>query len=101
MAKWADYCVTHVRYNTKRTHIDSVKMCEDKGDSLGSAMVVSRQWVVESIEQNTTFVTAPPGEEGKIKEGARVEIIVVNGEKYLRTDANSKAADNLGNLPEF
>jgi hypothetical protein len=101
MAKWADYLVVAVRYNAKRTHIDLVKVCADNGDTVGAETMQGRQWVVDKRERGTTFITAPPGENGTYKKGAFVDVIVVNREKYLRTDANNDPRDNLGNLPEF
>lgn len=101
MAKWADYLVTAVRYNEERTHIDVVTVHEDKGDSMGPATSQTRSWVVSARTQGLTFITAPQADNGKYVKGAFVEIIKVNGEKFLRTDANAKARDNLGNLPEF
>ena len=38
---------------------------------------------------------------GQWVNGAKVEIISVNGGKYLRTDRNNTPKDNLGSLPEF
>jgi hypothetical protein len=33
--------------------------------------------------------------------GAKVEVISVNGNKFLRTDRNQTSKDNLDNLPNF
>ena len=101
MAKWADYCISAVRYNSEHTHIVKVNACDDKGDSLGSSSEWARTQVVSTLEAGKTFVTIYKGEDGKYKKGEDVRIIPFNGVKYIRTDANSKAADNLGNLPEF
>lgn len=101
MAKWADYRVYEVRYNAKRTHIEWVKVRVDKGDTVGPETTQARQWVVDERGRGTTFITTPRGENGTHKKGAFVEIIKVNHEKYLRTDANSAPGDNLGSLPEF
>lgn len=99
MSKWADYLVVAVRYNAGRTHVEAVKACEDKGDSVGAETVMTRSAVVASIARYT-FMTAYK-ENGKYQKGAFVEIVRVNGDPYLRTDANAKASDNLGSLPEF
>lgn len=101
MAKWADYCISAVRYNTEHTHIDKVRVCPDLGDKLGNFSEIVRGDVVNAIERGNSFVTIYANSDGNWKKGEDVRIIIVGGEKYLRTDANSKAADNLGNLPEF
>lgn len=101
MAKWADYCISEVRYNTEHTHIVKVKVYPDLGDTLGNITELTRLEVVNSIGQGKSFVTIYRNSEGKFNKGEDVRIITVSGTKYIRTDANSKAADNLGNLPEF
>ena len=101
MAKWAAYCTSAVRYNDEHTHIVKVKACEDKGDTLGDITEWARSDVVNAIDRGKSFVTIYKGSDGKYKKGEDVRIITVNTVKYIRTDANHKAADNLGNLPEF
>ncbi len=101
MAKWADYCISAVRYNAEHTHIVKVKVHTDMGDTLGNDTEWTRTDVVSAIENKKTFVTITRSTDGKWKKGEDVRIITIGGVKYLRTDANSKASDNLGNLPEF
>ena len=102
MAKWADYCISEVRYNPEHTHIVKVKVHVDNGDTIGQPTEWTRNEVVTTIGDNKTFVTIVRSTDGKNwHKGEDVRIITINGVRYLRTDANNKAADNLGNLPEF
>ena len=101
MSKWADYCISEVRYDSNNKHIDKVKVHEDKGDKMGSASEWSRAAVVTSIEDKKTFVTITKNSEGNWKKGAEVGIIHVNLKKYLRTDRDKTESDNLGKLPTF
>lgn len=101
MAKWADYCISAVRYDAAHTHIVKVRVHVDSGESIGAATEETRSTVVSLIERGRTFVTIVLSSDGKWRKGEDVHIVTVNGVKYLRTDANSRAADNLGNLPEF
>lgn len=101
MAKWADYCISAVRYNVERTHIVKVKVHADTGDSIGNATDWARSDVVSAIESGKTFVTITRTSDEKWSKGEDVRPVTINGVKYIRTDANSKASDNLGNLPEF
>jgi hypothetical protein len=101
LAKWADYCISAVRYNPEHAHIVKVRVCPDLVDKLGNFSEMARSDVVNAIERGNSFVTIYASADGKWKKGEDVRIIIVSGVKYLRTDANSKAADNLGNLPEF
>lgn len=101
MDKWADYGISMVRYNDERTHIVKVQVREDKGDTLGSAEEWLRTQVVSALERGKTFVTILQSADGKWRKGQDVHIVIVKGVKYIRTDQNQKASDNLENLPEF
>jgi hypothetical protein len=101
MGKWADYGISHVRYDDEHTHIVKVRVLENKGDTFGPAEEWARKQVVSAIEGGTTFVTILKTSEGKWKKGQDVHIITVKGLKYIRTDQNAQASDNLENLPEF
>ena len=101
MVKWADYCISEVKYNEERTHIVKVKVHEDKGESIGGALEWSRQQVVSALEGGKTFVTILKTSDDKWRQGQDVHTIVVNGTKFIRTDQNQTAADNLEKLPEF
>jgi len=101
MTKWADYCISSVRYNPEHTHIVKTKVHTDGGDTLGGASEWTRTEVVDAIGRGKTFVTITRSSDSKWSKGEDVRIAIVNSTKYIRTDANSKASDNLGSLPEF
>lgn len=102
MAKWADFIITAVKYNGDRTHISEVKRSRDTGESLNDEQIRTRGQIVNGIEKKGfTYVTAFKKSNGDYTKGARVEIVTVNEKKYLRTDKNKTARDNLENLPEF
>ena len=101
MAKWADYCISAVRYDDEKTHIVRVRVHVDNGDTIADAKEWTRQSVVSSLEDGKSFVTITKSSDGKWKKGEDVHIIEVKGKKYIRTDANKRESDNLGKLPEF
>jgi len=100
MPKWADYGISKVRYNKERTHIDKVKVLEDKGELFGPEEEWTRVQVVSAIDEGTSFVTIIK-KDNQWNKGQKVDIIIINKVKYIRTDKNSKESDNLENLPEF
>lgn len=100
MAKWADYCISRVRYNEKHSHIVKVEAMPDNGENLGTKVEFTREDVVAKIDRGTTFVTVTSND-GKWKKGEDVRIVRINGVKYIRTDQNQKESDNLGALPEY
>ncbi|GEM_PF-2881462 len=97
--KSADYLVTGKRYNENRSRIAAVEV-RSKSKNLHDAEIWSSQKVIDEIEKHQkTFVTSPNvlGIPLRVED---VRVMQVNGIKYLRTDSNSIASDNLSNLPE-
>ena len=95
----ADFCITAVRYNEDRSHIEYVRVNEEKPEKIGTNRTVSRAFVADLIRLGkATFQTRTKTPECKWKLGAPVHLIE---EIYLTTDRNSTKRDNLGNLPEF
>lgn len=101
MTKWADYGISAVRYNQEKTHIVRVKIHVDNGETIGSPQEWARSDVISALERGKTFVTILRGSDNKWNKGQDVHIMTVNGAKYIRTDKNYRASDNLENLPEF
>lgn len=99
-AKWADYVITAVGYNSEHTHIVEVEVRADLGSSLGNSQIFKRQRVVDLIKEGKTFITATLSG-SQYKRGDNVGIVLFNKTEYIRTDGNSRGADNLGNLPEL
>lgn len=89
----ADYVITKVRYNRDESRIDEL-LVNDEGTT--TTRVEQRATVISKIP-GKTYRTQPPS--GGL--GANVQVVDVNGAKFLRTDANKTAKDNLGNLPKF
>ena len=100
MAKWADYVITRVRFNSAGTHIDEVEVADDGESGIGAKRREKRATVIANLKARKTYVTAPPSktEPGQVTKGASVNVVVVNGSEYLRSDANKTARDNLDNL---
>lgn len=101
MDKWADYLISAVRYDPARSHIEKIRVHKDKGDVVGSAFESSRREAIANIKSKQTYITIYKGHDNKWEKGKEVQIIVVDGTEYIRTDRNQKKSDNLENLPEF
>jgi hypothetical protein len=100
--KWADYLITKVKYERSNSAaITEVEIRADNVESIGSPSRMARPEVVRSIAGGTTFVTSRQTPDGKFTKGANVGTVLVEGKKFIRTDANKTAADNLGELPEL
>ena len=95
----ADFCITAVRYNQDRSHIEFVQVKEEKPAEVGPNRTVSRAFVADLIRLGkATFQTRTKAPDGKWKLGAQVHLI---DDVYLTTNKNSTKRDNLENLPEF
>ena len=99
MEKWADYAISAVRFNGKGTYIDQVRVHKDKGNAIGDAEVWSREEIVSALEHDYTFITILNGNQGIWDEGQVVNIVQVDGNKYIRTDEVNNPSDSLNNLP--
>jgi hypothetical protein len=101
MAKWADYLISAVRYNSDHSYIEQVKAFQDLDASLGQEKIYKRETVVNSINLGKTFCTIYKNSENYWQEGQKVFVIKINGVNYIKTADNGTEADNLENLPEF
>jgi hypothetical protein len=101
MDKWADYLISRVRFNSSETHIDKVEVYPDNGDKLGVKTEFTRQTVIALIDKGYTFATIFKNGDGKWDMGAHVEVVPIEGIRYIKTYADSTKRDNLDNLPRF
>ncbi|BCM11202.1 DUF3892 domain-containing protein [Ralstonia pseudosolanacearum] len=101
MTKWADYLISAVQFNPKRTHINRLEIAPDNGDGVGKFLIYERETIVSAIKKGTTFSTIYRNGDGKWNKGKEVFIVPINGTEYLKTVADNKLVDNLDNLPEF
>lgn len=95
----ADFCITAVRYNTDRTHIEYVQVREEKPNEIGPIRTVARAFIADLIRLGkASFITRTKNADNTFTYGARVHLI---DEVYITTDSNNRKRDNLENLPEF
>src|SRR5260221_14326182 len=59
MAKWADYVIFRVRFNTAGTHIDQVEVADDGESQFGPKRTETRATVVTNRKAGETPITAP------------------------------------------
>lgn len=100
MVKWADYCISAVRYNNNGTHIERAQVRKDSDSSVGVPESWTRNEVIDALDKGYTFVTIIKNGNSWNK-GADVHKVIVNQRKYIRTDKNKRASDNLENLPRY
>ena len=103
MAKWADWLILRVRYNAEHTHIVQVEVAEDSDTSHGPKQVWTRQQVIQTIQAGKVVYTAPPSPKDptKVVKGAKVEVVQIGSDLFIKTVPDYTKRDNLGSLPEF
>jgi len=99
--KWADLLISAVKYDASGSHIEALKVHEDQGTNVGPPREDTRTAVVNLLIDGSTVCTIFMGEDGKYRRGAKVGVVTIDGQQYLRTDADAIKADNLGSLPRF
>lgn len=98
--KWADLLISKVDYSAEPRHIVRVALRLDRGAKVGPAVIASRVEVMKWISAGYSVVTIYWKDDGW-QRGAEVQIVTIGGTLYIRTEADRKAVDNLGNLPKF
>lgn len=98
-----DYVITKVSYDNDHSRITHVKQAEydNSENTFESPTEKTRQTVVDSIESGDEYYTVPPDGDGGYTWGDSVEVIPIDGEKFIRTDGNNVKEDNLGEPPEY
>lgn len=95
----ANLCITAVRYNHDHSHIEYVRVNEERPGEIGPNRMVARAFVAYLIRlDKAAFQTRMKTPEGKWRIGAQVHLV---DDVYLTADRNSHKRDNLENLPEF
>ena len=100
MGRWADFCVSRVRYRKDKT-IDLLEVRSDTSSSLGDPKEMVREAAILLMEEGTRFVTVTRTGKDNWEKGSTIRIINVGGRKFLRIDRNPADSDNIGSLPEF
>jgi len=101
MAKWADYCISAVRYTQDGAKIALVRVHRDTGESISASEDMSRDRAISLLRAKSTFCTILKNSEGKWLKGADVSLVGSWPNEYIRTDKNNTTRDNLGSLPTF
>lgn len=98
MTEKIDYYISAIRRSSDR-RISHLKV--HKNEDFNNPSIWTAEQVIQYIEARYVFYTTYIGNDGKYKIGAKVEVFIMNGQKYLRTNRDRTAIDNLENLPEF
>ena len=99
MAKWADYLISQVSYDSNH-RITKVKQHKDNGNKISEGEVVDRNTVTSNLGHGAKYMTMF-GDLGKIRIGKNVRYFRAYEDHYIRIDNNKVTSDNLGELPQL
>ncbi len=95
-----DWWVHEVSYDDDHSRIVSVKAKPVIDGRLGADQIQTRQTVVAAIISGRVYWTMVL-KDGKWVSGAKIEVVPIESEQFLKTEPNNVKEDNLGELPEF
>ena len=95
MEKWADYCISAVRYDENYLHAAKLRVHADKGSSLGKEETWSRDKIIAKMDEGSNFTVVRNGHNGDWEKGPDIKIITVDEKRFLRTDEEIKKADYI------
>ncbi len=98
MAKWADYFISQVSYDSDHLISVAIRHQEtDKGITIGEP--VDRLTIHSDIINGLFYITIYSGKESW-KKGHKIQTFSIGGNPYIRIDENKVTLDHLGDLPE-
>ncbi len=96
----ADYGITEVKYDGIGKYIEWVKVGRFSGSSFGMRENWLRSKFISEYDNEKTFITVLK-QGDRLKKGLEINIVTVDGKKYIRTDNHNEASDHLIDVPEF
>ena len=101
MEKWADYLISAVKTNSDQKIVDFFEVNSDLGNMVCQKQIISRHEVIDSIKKGFTYSTVFKTATGKWRKGDKVNLILIDGENYLKTNKKPDPQDQFDNVPEF
>ncbi len=95
MEKWADYCVSAVRYDENYLHAAKLRVHADKGTSLGKEETWTRDKIFAKMDEGSTFTVVRSTGDGNWDKGPDIKAISIGENRFLRTDDDLKESDYI------
>lgn len=97
----SEYVVSAVRYSSDGTHIYKVRVHRVRPGSVDPPLEILRTQLLAALEFGRTFVPVDTRRERGQQTQAALRIVRVDGQQYLRCDAQKLPADHLPGVAEF
>ena len=99
MAKWADYLISEVSYDSKH-RIKSALRHKDTGTDIEEPEIVTRVSILDDLRRGVSYCTMFSGVDTWTR-GDRIRLHRVGARHSLRIDRNKVDFDNLGTILEM
>ena len=99
MAKWADYLISEVSYDSNHI-ILKIKQHTDNGETISQGDIVDRDTLANNLGHGAKYRTLYNSLE-KVRIGKNVRYFRAYEHHYIRIDKNKVTTDNLGDLPNI
>ena len=99
MAKWADYLISEVSYDSNHL-ILKIKQHTDNGKTVSQGDIVDRDTLANNLGHGAKYRTLYHGL-GKVRMGKNVRYFRAYEHHYIRIDKNKVTSDDLGDLPNI
>lgn len=99
MAKWADYLISEVSYDSKR-RIKSVLRHKDTGTDVQRPEIVNRVSIIDDLRGGRSYCTIFNGLDTWTL-GSKIRLHRIGSQRSIRVDDNKVAFDNLGPVLEM
>lgn len=93
--------ISRVRYDHDHTHIDRVVKHLINEVGIFDGRMASRYEIISNLHNGVAFKTMTLAANNTWNIGDDLNIVMIEGTEYIKTQANSIPCDSLGNLPEF
>lgn len=93
----ANFIATHVRRSSTPSRIGGLRLLERQAGQFEDREVVERDAVIELLEDGERIFVWDADAEDL---GDELELVRVQGERFLRVDGQRLLADDVGDLPE-
>jgi hypothetical protein len=97
MEQLANFIITHVRRGSTPGRLAEFRLLERTGGQFEDRGLMERAEVIELLEDDERIFVWDDNEESL---GGELEVVKVQGDKFLRIDGERLRADNLGEVPE-
>lgn len=99
MAKWADYLISAVSYDSKH-RISIARQHKDTGGSITDGEIVDKNTIASNISNGNSYITIF-STNSTWKKGQKINSYRIGGDYFIRIDQNKVNLDNLGQIQEL